>query len=45
VTALISLFRHKDRTFLVGFCAVIGFLVSLMVIFEVIERIVYLLGH
>jgi hypothetical protein len=45
VTALISLFKHKDRTFLVGFCAVIGFLVSLIVIFEVIERIVYLLGH
>lgn len=45
VTALISLFKHQDRTFLVGFCAVIGFLVSLIVIFEVIERIVYLLGH
>jgi hypothetical protein len=45
VTALISLFKHKDRTFLVGFCAVIGFFVSLMVIFEVIEGIVNLLGH
>jgi len=37
VTALIGLFKQKDRTFLVVFCAVIGFFVSLMVIFEVIE--------
>jgi len=45
VTALIGLFKQKDRTFLVVFCAVIGFLVSLIVIFEVIEGVVYRLGH
>ncbi len=45
VTALISLFKKKDRTFLVVFCAVIGFFVSLVVIFEVIEGVVYRLGH
>jgi len=45
VTALISLFKQKDRTFLVVFCAIIGFSVTLMVIFEVIEGVVYLLGH
>jgi fluoride ion exporter CrcB/FEX len=45
VTALIGLFKQKDRTFLVVFCAVIGFLVSLMVIFEVIEGVGYRLNH
>ena len=45
VTALIGLFKQKDRTFLVVFCAVIGFFVSLMVIFEVIEGVVYRLNH
>ena len=40
VTALIGLFKQKDRTFLVVFCAVIGFFVSLMVVFEVIEGVV-----
>jgi len=45
VTALIGLFKQKDRTFLVIFCAVIGFFVSLMVIGEVIEGIGYRLNH
>ena len=45
VTALIGLFKQKDRTFLVVFCAVIGFFVSLMVIFEVLEGVVYRLNH
>jgi len=45
VTALIGLFKQKDRTFLVVFCAVIGFFVSLMVIFEVIEGVVYRLEN
>ena len=45
VTALIGLFKQKDRTFLVVFCAVIGFFVSLMVIFEVLEGVAYRLNH
>ena len=45
VTALISIFGQKDRTFLVVFCAVIGFFVSLIVIGEVIEGIVYRLSQ
>ena len=45
VTALIGLFKQKDRTFLVVFCAVIGFFVSLMVIKGVLEGVVYRLNH
>jgi len=45
VTALISLFKQKDRTFLVVLCAVIGFFVSLIVILEAIDGIVYRLNR
>ena len=45
VTALIGLFKQKDRTFLVVFCAVIGFFVSLMVIKGVLEGVGYRLNH
>ncbi len=45
VTALIGLFKQKDRTFLVIFCAIIGFFVTLTVISEVIEGVGYRLSH
>ena len=36
-TAAISLFRFKDRSFLVIFISIIGFLITLIVIGEVVE--------
>ncbi len=45
VTALIGLFKQKDRAFLVVFCAIVGLFVSLTVIFIVIGGITYRPGH
>ena len=44
-TAAISLFRFKDRSFLVIFISIIGFLITLIVIGEVIEGITYRINH
>jgi len=44
-TAAISLFRFKDRSFLVIFISIIGFLITLIVIGEVVEGIIYRINH
>jgi hypothetical protein len=39
------LFRFKDRSFLVIFISIIGFLITLIVIGEVAEGIIYRINH
>ncbi len=45
MTALVGLFKQKDRAFLVVFSAAIGFIVTLAVIFVIIGGITYQQGH
>jgi hypothetical protein len=39
------LFRFKDRSILVIFISIIGFLITLIVIGEVVEGIIYRINH